>query len=90
MSLLPDFLYEEGEEGEAAREIVIEKVGGLAVFLVVLLGNTSFFLWVLITADTITNIIRSIMRIIIRIVGRIVIVEIIIKPISTELEREDK
>ena len=43
-----------------------------------------------ITAGNVNNIIGRILRTIIRIVGRIIIVKIIIKPISTKLEREDK
>ena len=81
-------MYGEVEEGGAVGGIGIETLGGLKVFIVVSSGNTSCSLWVLITAGNITNIIGSIMRIIIRIVGRIIIVKIIIKPTSTELEKE--
>ena len=42
----------------------------------------------LITAGNINNIIGSIVRIITRIVGRIIIVKIIIKPTSTDHEKE--
>ena len=70
--------------------MVIEKVGSIALFIVLLSRNASSTLWVLIIASNITNIIRNIVRIIIRIVGRINIVKTIIKPKSTKLEREDK
>jgi len=70
--------------------MAVEKVGSLALFIVLLSGNISCTLWVLIIAGNITNIIGNIVRIIIRIVGRINIVKIIIKPKSTKLEREDK
>ena len=78
----------EGEEGEVVREMVIKKVDGLAVFMFLSWGNTSCSLWVLITASNITNSIGSIVRVIIRIDGRIIIVKIMIKPISTKLERK--
>ena len=88
---LPDFLYEEveeGEEGEAAKEVVIKTVGSLRVFIVVSSGNTSYSLWVPITAGNINNIIGNIVRIINRSVCRVVIVKIVIKLISTKLEKE--
>ena len=47
-------------------------------------------MWELVTVGNITNIIGSIVRVIIRIDSRIIIVKIIIQPISTKLEREDK
>ena len=68
--------------------MIVKKVGSLALFIVLLSGNTSCTLWVLIITSNITNIIGNIVRIIIRIVGRIIIVKIIIKPTPTELEKE--
>jgi len=70
--------------------MVVEKVGSLALFIVLLSGIAPCTLWVLIIAGNITNIIGNIATIIIMIVGRINIVKIIIKPKSTKLEREDK
>ena len=84
-SFLPDFLY---EEGEAVRGMVIAELGGLAKNIVVSSRNTSCSLWMLITAGNGTNIIGNIVRFIIGRVGGNIIVKIIVKPISTKLERK--
>ena len=88
LSLLPDFLDEEKEKGEAVSGMVIEEVVGLAVFVFISWRNTSCFLSVLVTVGNMTNIIGSIMRVIVRMDARIIIVKIIIKPKSNKQEKK--
>ena len=72
-------------EGVASEGVVIETVVGITVFV---LGDTACSSRVRITAGNNNSIIGSIVRIVIRIVGRIIIIKIIIKPTSTELDKE--